>query len=124
VLSKQKQLEELNKAVETLRAEIFDLSAIPSLLDAREYETRFERYRDIIAKTQVVTNREPPMVPPQGTDLMAQFAQATFVAGAKAPEYSRTALAAILGKGPIATESDLVAFFSLKPEGNVEHVVA
>lgn len=115
-MTKQKQTEELNKAVETLRSEIFDLSATPSLLDAREYETRFNKYQGIVARAHLANAREPALVPPSGTDLLSQFAQAAFVAGAKAPEYSRSALSAILGKGPIATESELVAFFSLKPE--------
>jgi hypothetical protein len=116
-MSKQKQMEELNNAVDMMNKEIFDLSVTPSLIDPREYETRLQKYKEAVSKMPPQSDSKPVSVisPPNGTDLASQFAKASFIPGAKAPEISRNALSSILGKGPIATENDLVAFFSLKP---------
>ena len=99
-----------------MNREIFDLSVTPSLIDAGEYENRYQRYqRALAAAAPIAVTKTAPRSPPTGTDLASLFAQAAFIPGAKAPEVSRAALSSILGKGPIATENDLVAFFSLKP---------
>ena len=108
---------ELNAVLKALEGEIFDLSATPALLDAGEYASRQSKYREIVAAAAPAPP-SPPVTsqqPPAGSDLASQFAQAAFVAGTQVPEYARAALSSIVGKAPIATEEDLVAFFSLKP---------
>ena len=115
-LSKQKQLEELNNAVQTFQREAFDLSIAPALLDAGEYVARSRRYKEIIASATVDHVPSGSRGPrPSDNELASQFAAAAFANEEKGREMGRAAIATILGKGPIATESDLVAFFSLKP---------
>lgn len=115
-LSKQKQLEELNKAVQTFQKEAFDLSIAPALLDAGEYAARSRRYNEIVENAKVDHVHAGSRTPKScGNELASQFAAAAFAEGDKGRELGRAALASILGKGPIATESDLVAFFSLQP---------
>lgn len=112
--------QELAAVLRQLESEIFDLSATPSLLDAGEYATRKSKYEKIVSNATVplsppVSSKQQPV----GTDLLSQFAQAAYVAGTGVPEYARSALNSIVGKAPIATEDDLVAFFSLKPQSVV-----
>ena len=100
--------EELRKIIATLQANIFDLSVSPSLLDAGEYAQRRQKYIAIVeaAKGQPFNSISGPR---SGSSPFEETAWSTEVTvGAK------EALNSVLGKGPIACENDLVAFFSLR----------
>jgi hypothetical protein len=94
---------DLNRVVESLKNEIFDLSFTPSLLEAGEYAIRRKRYEEIV-RTAKVGAREINHHPTKKVSTV--FAD---------PESARKAMCAILGKNPLATEHDLVAFFSMRP---------
>jgi hypothetical protein len=111
VVNKQQQMEELNRAVQTFQKEAFDLSITPSLLDSGEYASRHQRYLEMVASAKATVPEAAVAPRAVSGDLKSQFAVAAYEGK---PELGKAALESILGKAPIATESDLVAFFSMK----------
>jgi len=103
---------ELQSVVSELERTIFDLSVQPSLLDAGEYAMRRKKYEQIISSAQVPsTPQELRKTPPAGASVWEKAAwnsnrQAGYDAAAGE-------LGKIIGNAPIATERDLVAFFTV-----------
>ena len=100
----------LNQVIADLQKDIFDLSVTPSLLDAGEYASRQKKYSSIIASAQAPATASAARVHSPGP-----FEAVAWTPGSGVPEPAKSALSAILGKAPLASEHELVAFFSLKP---------
>jgi len=106
---KQTSAAELQAVVSELESKIFDLSISPTLLDAGEYEQRRNKYAGIVASTTVASVPTVPTGPGPDDSVWARAAWDT--SRGKNKEASE-ALSAVIGKAPIATEKDLVAFFT------------
>jgi hypothetical protein len=104
--------EDLNCAIADFEKNVFDLSATPALLDAGEYAARRKQYEAImsIASTSSTVNEFKT-----ANQTPSPFEAAALTPGAGICEPAKSALSGLIGKGPVATESQLVAFFSLKP---------
>lgn len=102
----------LQAIIDQLDNRIFDLSVTPSLLDAGEYAVRRKKYQTLIAKHTVMAAASTGESPSGPSDLNDPFEVAAWTK----TDLAKSALTSVLGKAPIATENDLVAFFSLKPE--------
>ena len=100
---------ELQSVVSELESKIFDLSVTPTLLDAGEYEQRRKKYAEIVAKTNVASVPTIPTGPGQNDSVWARAAWDPLRGENKEPS---EALSAIIGKAPIVTEKDLIAFFT------------
>ena len=103
--------EEMNRIISELQSRVFDLSVTPVLLDTVEYNARKSRYDHLIATATV-----PPMSKkPSGPSTNSPYESVAWSVGCSIPENAKTALSGAIGKGPIATETQLVAFFTIKP---------
>lgn len=93
-----------------LENKIFDLSLSPSLLDSTEYIARKKKFDSILAaaKPGVLS-----VVPAGPSDLNDPFEAAAW--SCEDNGLARAAINSVLGKGPIACENDLVAFFDISP---------
>lgn len=95
---------ELGNILAELERTIFDLSSTPALIDQQEYETRRKKYDEILSSwtaERMTTEKKIDRT----TSVWAKSAWGESHVEAKA------AIDAALGKNPIGTESDLVAFF-------------
>jgi hypothetical protein len=96
-----------------MEKKVFDLSVTPTLLDAGEYAARRRKYEQIIASVDM-DFKDPTGRKTDG--FASPFEAAAWTPGGIC-DSAKIALSGIIGKGPIATENQLVAFFSLKPVG-------
>ena len=109
---------DLNQIVEALKKDMFDLSLTPSLLDAGEYASRRKKYEEILLKASVVgsgTKTPPGSVSKlQSQGVLGALSEAAFFPIGAMPDAAKQGINSILGESPIASEHDLVAFFSMK----------
>jgi hypothetical protein len=103
--------EEMNRIISELQSRVFDLSITPVLLDAGEYSARKSRYESLIAHATVTPSAKTAAGPSTGSP----YESVAWSTGSSIPESAKSALSAAIGKGPIATENHLVAFFTIKP---------
>jgi hypothetical protein len=102
---------EMDQAIEECRKGLYDLSVAPALLDAGEYSQRQSRYKEIFA-----AGTPGRVQPPMRRDLNDPFSKSVWFPGR---ESAKDALGRVLGTRPIATESELVAFFTLQTKSNM-----
>ena len=110
--SKQQKISsaaELQAVVTNLESKIFDLSVQPTLLDEGEYQVRRKKYEQIVSRATVASVPTCQAGPVANDSVWAKAAWD--VARGQNREGSE-ALSAIIGSAPIATEKDLVAFFT------------
>lgn len=107
---------DLNQIVNALKKDMFDLSLTPSLLDAGEYASRRKKYEEILLKASVGSGTKPPesVRKFQSQGVLGALSEAAFSPIGAMPATAKHAMNSILGESPIASENDLVAFFSMK----------
>ena len=101
---------ELQAVVAELESKIFDLSIAPTLLDAGEYELRRKKYAEIVSSTTV--SDQLPSIPTGPAPTDSVWARAAWDPLRGENKEASEALSGIIGKAPIVTEKDLVAFFT------------
>lgn len=113
--------DDLNKIVESLKREIFDLSFTPSLLEQNEYATRRKKYEEIIGNSKLVKGSGKEIIHqksefrPSSNGVLGALSEAAFAPIGALPDASKQAISSIIGKSPVASEHDLIAFFSITP---------
>ena len=100
---------ELQAIVSEFENRIFDLSIQPTLLDSGEYEVRRKKYADLVATANLTSVPTVVTCPKPNASV---WEKAAWDPARGDNKEANEALSAIIWKAPIATEKDLVAFFT------------